>query len=81
MFSIFRAFAMTVTLKIGKFFDSRSEKVVILEIPYGEHFGNSGCDGFCLALILALLARNSHALYTVYKCAWVHIILPGQISG
>jgi hypothetical protein len=68
MVSIFPAYAMTVTIKICSFFEFRSEIVVILEIPNGEHFGNSGCGGFYMALILAVLAQNSHALYTVQVC-------------
>jgi hypothetical protein len=61
-------------------FEFGSKRVVILEITNSEHFVNSDCDGFCMALILAVLVRNSHALYTV-QCTCVHIILPGPISG
>jgi hypothetical protein len=51
------------------YFEFRSERVlVILKITNRERFGNSGCDGFCMALILAVLVQNSHALYTVQVC-------------
>jgi hypothetical protein len=49
-----------------EFFLDLKEKS-FLEITNGERFGNPGCNHGCMALILVVLVRNSHALYTVYN--------------